>query len=102
MNRTRVAALVAARCDIPYHRAILITDTFFEVIVEAMIAREFRVSLPGFGSFVPRIHQPRQYELPVTRRIIKVPAHVVPSFIPSREFIKRMNGGRYKFSSKLS
>ncbi len=97
-----MAALVAARCDIPYHRAILITDTFFEVIVEAMMAKEPRVSIPGFGSFIPRIHQPRQYELPTTRRIIKVPERVVPRFIPSMEFIKRMNGGRYKFSSKLS
>jgi nucleoid DNA-binding protein len=102
MNRTRVAGLVAARCDIPYHRAILITDTFFEVIIEAIKAGEERVSFPGFGSFVRRIYQPRQYELPITRRIIKVPERVVPWFVPSREFIKRMNGGRYKFSSKLS
>ena len=101
MNKADIVNLVAARCDIKREQANHIANLFFEAITEAMINNE-RVGLPNFGSFVPRLHQPRQYELPITRRIIKVPAHVVPSFIPSRTFIKRMNGGRYKFSSKLS
>jgi DNA-binding protein HU-beta len=68
-----------------------------EVIVEAFmfsvkehVSNKQSVSLNGFGNFIPKKRAAKVARLISKNTIIKLPAHFVPAFRPSKSFITKV------------
>ncbi|MBK8065307.1 MAG: HU family DNA-binding protein [Betaproteobacteria bacterium] len=61
-----------------------VNAVFDEVV--AQVAKGKRVTVVGFGTFLPRKRKARAGRNPSTGKEIKIPAKTVPAFIPGQAF----------------
>jgi DNA-binding protein HU-beta len=66
-------------------------NAVFDAIV-TNVARGKRVTVVGFGTFMPRRRKARNGRNPVNGREIRIPAKTVPAFAPGQVFRDRVAG----------
>ncbi|MBD5291332.1 MAG: HU family DNA-binding protein [Bacteroides sp.] len=73
-------------------QAVLTTvEKFMEVVKDSMAAGH-NVYLRGFGSFVVKMRKEKTARNISRNTTIKIPAHKVPTFKPSRVFLDEVKG----------
>ncbi len=93
MNKQDLVAEVRARLDVSRRAATEAIDAVFESIVRAVSAGE-RVTLPGFGTFEPRIRAPRAARNPKTGERVMVPTTTVVVFRPGAALRQKVDGSK--------
>lgn len=79
MNKTELAAVVAAKTELSRKNAEKAVSAVLEAISEALAAGE-KVQLIGFGTFEVREREARTTVNPRTHEPVAIPAGAVPAF----------------------
>jgi len=85
MNRQELAEAIAAEHELPKAQALRILDTVLTTVVAA-VKKDDPVSLLGFGTFKKAARAARTGLNPSTGAKLKIPASVVPKFVPGSAF----------------
>jgi DNA-binding protein HU-beta len=88
MNKRDVVNIVAARADVNYKTAMLIVNSFLEVLMEEILKGK-RVDLLGFGAFELRDRAPRRYIDPRTGEEACTTRRRMPFFFACMQFRRR-------------
>ncbi len=85
MNKGELIDAVAAKAEVSKRDADAIVTAAVESIMEAVASGD-KVSLVGFGSFVPRERKAREGRNPKTGEPLKIAAATVPAFSAGKGF----------------
>ena len=91
MNKRQLADKFAERCDIPKSHANLYINTMVEIISEALLAGDQKVTLSDFGTWT--VSQRRKFigHNPKTFARIQVPARRIPVFRAGKGLKEALN-----------
>lgn len=92
MNKTEMAARLAARTGLSKGAARDAVDGMFAIIGEALADGE-EVRLPGFGTFGIRSRPARTGRNPRTGEAVSIPASTSPTFKAGKTLKDSVNGG---------
>ena len=90
ITRAQLAEGVAATAEITRGKAVIVVDTVFETIKEALKSGE-EVEIRGFGSFRLRSRKERLTRNPRTGSPVLVPPKRVPFFRPGKAMREQVN-----------
>lgn len=79
MNKTELAAVVAAKADFSKKDAEKAVNAVIGAVTDALKAGD-KVQLVGFGTFEVRQREARQGKNPRTGEVINIPASKAPAF----------------------
>ncbi|TAE14062.1 MAG: HU family DNA-binding protein [Oscillatoriales cyanobacterium] len=85
MNKSQLIDAVADKTSTTKKQASAMLDAILGTIVDTVADGE-KVVLVGFGSFESRSRVAREGRNPKTGEALKIPAAVVPAFIPGKNF----------------
>ena len=91
MNKQRLIAEVAVRADISRPAATEVVNAVFATITRA-VSLGVKVTVPGFGTFEPRLRAPRIARNPRTGEVVKLPVIRVPVFRPAAALRQKVAG----------
>lgn len=91
MNKAQLTEKLAERCNIPKVRAAQYINTFVDIISEALISADEKVTISDFGTFT--VSQRREFtgHNPKTRSQIRVPARRIPVFRAGKGLKEALN-----------
>jgi nucleoid DNA-binding protein len=91
MNKAQLTEKLAERCNIPKVRAALYINTLVEIISDALLTGDQKVTLSDFGTWT--VSQRRQFtgHNPKTRTQIQVPARRIPVFRAGKGLKEALN-----------
>ena len=89
MNKTEMAAKLAAKCDLSQAKALDIVNTIFDTkpghgIIATTLDAGGKVQLPGFGTFGSKSRAGRQGRNPATGATIWIAPKKYPFFKPGK------------------
>lgn len=90
MNKQDLIMQVANKIQITQKAADEILSTTLEGIMKA-VSKGDKVTLVGFGTFVPRKRKERKGRNPQTGQEIQIPSRVVPKFSAGKQFKQTVN-----------
>lgn len=90
MNRSDLIEILREKNNIPFRKAELIVESFFDVIVRSLKEGR-RVEIRGLGSFFAKSYRAYMGRNPNTGEKILVPPKVLPVFRPGRILNRRLN-----------
>jgi DNA-binding protein HU-beta len=96
VTKAEVISEIAAKTGIEKADVSATIEKFFEVVKNSMADGE-NIYVRGFGSFVNKKRAEKIARDISKNKAITIPAHYVPSFKPSKEFVKQI-----KESKKLT
>lgn len=89
MTKADIVKQIARETGIEASTVLSVVESFMEQVRTAQIAGE-NVSLRGFGTFLLK-HRAEKTARNITKNVsIKVPAHNIPAFKPSPEFLNKV------------
>lgn len=89
MTKADIVKQIARETGIEAATVLSVVEAFMEQVRAAQIAGE-NVSLRGFGTFLLK-HRAEKTARNITKNVsIKVPAHNIPAFKPSPEFLSKV------------
>ena len=91
MNKAELAAKIADKHGISKRHAETILTDLTACIVDAVAAGD-EVALVGFGTFKAVERAERMGRNPSTGKELKIPAAMVPKFVPGSRFKEAVNG----------
>lgn len=85
MNKSDIAAKLAAKCDLPVGKANEVVDCIFstksgEGIIATALDAGDKVAIAGFGNFETRHRKAREGRNPATGATIHIAATTAPAF----------------------
>ncbi len=91
MNKAQLTEQLADRCSIPKVRAATYINTLVDIITEALVDGEQKVTISDFGTWT--ISQRREFtgHNPKTRSQIRVPARRIPVFRAGKGLQEALN-----------
>lgn len=90
MNKSDLVEIISKKNEIPYRKAELIVDSFFDFIVKSLKEGR-RVELRGFGSFFSKSYKSYIGRNPNNGEKILVSPKKLPVFRAGRELKKLLN-----------
>lgn len=89
MNKSEMAAKLAAKCDVPVGKANEIVDCIFstksgEGIIATALDAGDKVAVAGFGTFETRRRKAREGRNPATGATIQIAATTAAAFKPAK------------------
>lgn len=90
MNKSDLIRIISEKNNIPYRKAELIVESFFDFIIESLKSGK-RVELRGFGSFFTKSYKSYMGRNPNSGEKILVPPKRLPLFRAGRELKKMIN-----------
>lgn len=94
LSKADLTEAVAKAAAISKTAAATAVNALFDKVVSG-VAKGNRVTVVGFGTFLPRTRQARAGRSPANGKEIKIPARTCPAFTPGQAF-KDAVGGRKK------
>ena len=89
MTKAEVCSEIARATGIDKVAVLEVVEKFMEVVKDSLSSGE-NVYLRGFGSFVVKVRKEKTARNISKNTSIKIPAHTVPSFKPSRVFLEQV------------
>ena len=91
MTRSQIIKKISNDTGLPKGRVEKMFSAFIEAVGEALRGGD-KVTIPGFGTFLPSPRRQREGVSPLdsTQRIV-IPKHTVPRFKPSQQLRVRFN-----------
>lgn len=90
MNKSDLIEKVVAKGNVPHKRAEQVVNLLFDEMTAAL-AREERIEIRGFGSFVSKHYRARTGRNPRTGESIPVPEKRLPIFKVGKELRERVD-----------
>lgn len=90
MNKSDLIDAIVDKANLPRKRAELLVNLIFDSMAEAL-ARDERIEIRGFGSFVSKHYRERMGRNPRTGEAIPVPKKRLPFFKVGKELRERVN-----------
>lgn len=90
MYKTELVQIIAERMTLNKKDVKEVIDTALEKIMES-VAKGEKVHLFGFGTFGQREIASRKVRSPISKDMLKIPAHNKPVFTASKSFKERVN-----------
>lgn len=90
MNKSDLIERIVERANLPRKRAELVVNLVFDSMTDAL-ARDERIEIRGFGSFVSKHYRARTGRNPRTGESIPVPAKRLPFFKVGKELRERVD-----------
>ena len=84
MTKSDLVAAIAEKASIRKKDAEAALNAFVDVVTEAL-AKEEKVEIRGFGTFLMKERAPRVARNPRTGEKVKVPAKLSPAFKPGKD-----------------
>lgn len=91
MNKSDLIEKIVERANLPRKRAEQVINLVFDEMTTAL-ARDERIEIRGFGSFVSKHYRARTGRNPRTGESIPVPAKRLPFFKVGKELRERVDG----------
>lgn len=85
MNKAELVAAVAEKAEVSKKDAETILEAFISTVADTL-ANDEKVQINGFGTFETRQRAERIGRNPRTGEEMKIPATVVPTFKPGKQF----------------
>ena len=92
MNKSELIDKIAEKANLPRKRAEQVVNLLFDSMTEALAKNE-RIEIRGFGSFVSREYRARTGRNPRTGEAIDVPRKRLPFFKVGKELRERVDQG---------
>ena len=89
MNKSELVEVVAGQASLPRGEALRFVDTVLNILVEG-IAKDGKVTLSGFGTFVRKHRSPRTGINPATKAVMEIKASATCGFRPSSILRQRL------------
>jgi integration host factor subunit beta len=93
MNKSDLIDNIVGKNKLPRKRVETVVNLVFDAMTEAL-AKDERIEIRGFGSFVSKKYGARTGRNPRTGENIPVPAKRLPFFKVGKELRERVNSGR--------
>lgn len=90
MKKTEFVGMVAEQAGVTKKEAEYLIDVTFRCLAD-VLAEDGRISLHGFGAFECRQRAARETRVPLTDKVVSVPASRVPVFKPSKQLKEKLN-----------
>jgi len=90
MNKSDLIEKIVERANLPRKRAETVVNLVFDEMT-ASLARDERIEIRGFGSFVSKHYRARTGRNPRTGETIPVPAKRLPFFKVGKELKERVD-----------
>src|SRR5690348_10342310 len=91
MNKSDLIEELVRRATMPRKRAEAVVNLLFDEMTNAL-ARDARIEIRGFGSFISKHYRARSGRNPRTGESIPVPAKRLPFFKVGKELRERVDG----------
>ena len=89
MTKAEIVAAIAEKTGIERVTVLATVETFMDVVKESMTKGE-NIYLRGFGSFIIKERAEKTARNISKNVTIKIPAHNIPAFKPSKEFAAKV------------
>jgi integration host factor subunit beta len=95
MNRSDLVDRIADKASLQRRQAEDVVNVIFDAMCDAL-AREERIEIRGFGSFVVKHYRARTGRNPRTGDVINVSSKRLPTFKVGKELRARVDAGQSK------
>jgi DNA-binding protein HU-beta len=92
MTKADTVAQIADATGIPKEEVEKVLESFFKTVKNSMSEGE-NIYIRGFGSFINKERAEKTARNITLKSTVIVPAHVVPHFKPSKEFVNQVKEG---------
>ena len=92
MNKSDLIEKIVQKANLPRKRAEAVVNLIFDSMTAAL-AKDERIEIRGFGSFVSKHYRARTGRNPRTGESIPVPAKRLPFFKVGKELRERVDAG---------
>lgn len=86
MTKAEVISIISEKTGVDKAVTSITVESFFQTVKEQLAAGE-AIYVRGFGSFVNKKRAEKKARNISKKTTVTVPAHFIPSFKPSREFV---------------
>ena len=91
MTKAEIVNEIALSTGVQRKDVSVVVESFMEAVKNSMLKKKENVYLRGFGSFIIK-HRAAKTARNISKKItIKIDAHDLPSFKPSKSFVAQMN-----------
>lgn len=101
MTKADIIEEIAHKTGIDKPNVSSVMEAFFKVVRNSMVDGN-NIYVRGFGSFIIKRRAAKPARIISEKKTILIPEHFIPSFKPSKEFVKKVKeSSKIKSSTKL-
>ncbi len=98
MRKADIISRISERSGIPKVDILVVLETFFTEVKDSLVEGE-PVFVRGFGSFVLKDRAEKMGRNIKKNTTVKIPAHYLPTFKPSQEFMDAVKESAYNLAA---